>query len=357
MFRFGDPGGRMYTTVGTGQANLLAYWTSVVNGASFSVSAGNGRLGGSSLRISAVGNLTEYRVRKTLDAQSTWGMAFAFRASAIPFGSTQIASVMDVTAAQLDLKLNPDFTLSITRGGTVLGTSSAALAVNAYSHLEWKVLIHPSVGTIELRKNGVLILGPLTGLNTRNTANSTANVVTIGADGSGNGNNANWDYDDIIVYDGQTVDPNGLTDIIGPIGDCTLRWLLPTGVGNTTQFLPDAGANYTRVNEATPDGDASYVSSANLNDIDTYALADLPVGTTIVRSIAVCCYARKTDANVRAIAAMIRTGGTNYGNAVLATLGTSYLYNFFGWGQNPSTGTPWTPADINALEAGQKVTT
>ena len=134
-----------------------------------------------------------------------------------------------------------------------------------------------------------------------------------------------------------------------------LAWLLPTGAGTTTQFTADTGVNYTRVNEATPDGDTSYVESSTVGQIDSYALADLPAAATAVKSLAVCHYARKTDVGSRQMGALVRTGGTNFTHPTGVNLGNSYLYDFSAWGTNPGTVAAWTVADVNALEAGQVV--
>jgi hypothetical protein len=165
------------------------------------------------------------------------------------------------------------------------------------------------------------------------------------------------DLDDVIVYDGQANDANGNADITGPIGDCGLAWLLPAGAGTTTQFTPDTGSNYARVNEATPDGDTSYVGSSTVGNIDTYALADLPGTVTTVKGVASVHYAKKTDVGARGMKAELRSGGGNSAHATEIAPGTSYQYYFSNWGRNPNNGTPadWTPAAVNALEVGQQV--
>jgi hypothetical protein len=364
MFRFGDPGGRIYTSAGTSMANILAHWTSWntnLSGAPsttrWSVSAGNGRTTGSCLRLAPNSNEWFY-LTKTLDARQTWGIAFAYKTSILPNSTNTPALVIifDGTSNQVDLRLNADGTLSITRNGTVLGTSTRSITTNTWNHFELKVKIDPSTGTAELRVNGVAWIGPLTGLNTRATANSTANVIAIG-NASQYGTAPNADYDDIIVWDTQTTDANGFTDISDFIGDCGLSWLLPTGAGTTTQFTPDTGSNYARVNEATPDGDTSYVSSSTVGNIDTYAMADLGGTVSGVKSVASILYARKDDVGSRGIKAELRSNSGNTVHTTELSLSNSYLYYFSNWGQNPNNGSPtnWTVAAVNALEAGQIV--
>jgi hypothetical protein len=355
MFRFGDPGGRMYTNIGASSVNMLALWTTGFLGSNGGVSAGNGRSGGSSLRFAQANGALAASNSKTLDAQATWGVACALKVSVLVGQATAIIQFVDGASVQCDLRLNPDGTLTVTRNGTALGSTSGAVTISNYVHIEFKVTIHPTAGTVDVWINGASRLS-LTGQNTRATSNSSANVINLGLVTQPNISGAyTYDFDDIIVYDGQATDANGFPDITGPIGDCGLVWLLPTGAGTTTQFTPDSGVNYARINETTPDGDTSYVSDANVGDIDTYAIADLPVNVASVKSVAACHYARKTDTASRSIAAELRSGGTNYSHAAQIFLGTNYQYDFSNWGANPNTSAAWTVAGVNALEVGQKI--
>lgn len=155
----------------------------------------------------------------------------------------------------------------------------------------------------------------------------------------------------MIVYDAQTNDANGFSDITGPIGDCRLTWLLPTAAGSSTQFTPDSGSNFARVNEATPDI-TSYVDGS-VGQVDTYQSADTLAST--VKSVALVHYARKTDVGVRGMKPVIRSTGANYTYPTEIALADTYVYYFSSFGQNPNNGSPipWTPAAVNALEIGQ----
>jgi hypothetical protein len=357
MLRHYDPGGRMYTSVGTSNANLLAWWTSLGTnaGSSWSVSAGNGRTTGSSLRCVSA-SASDQRLFKTLTAQATWGIAFGFRFSALTgVNGGQIAGTRDITTNQADLRLNSDGTLAVTRNGTALATSAVALSLNTYYHIEFKVTIGASAA-YEVRLNGVAVIGPATG-NTQATGNATANGIFIGPLSGSASAYGNMDFDDVVVYDGQATDANGFSDINTFIGDCGVAWLQPTGAGTTTQFTPGAGSNYAQVNEATPDGDTTYVESATVGQIDTYAMADLPVGVLAVKTLAVVHHGRKTDVGSRGMKAVVRSGGGNTAHATEIALANTYQYYGSVFGQNPNAGSAinWTPTSVNALEIGQTV--
>jgi hypothetical protein len=242
--------------------------------------------------------------------------------------------------------------LFVTRNGIALGTTSVTVPPGAYTHVEWLTTIHPTAGTTQVWFNGVSVLA-LTSQNTRNSANSSANQVFLGNKGGSGGVVAQ--FDDIVIYDQQPTDLQGNPDIHSQVGDVGCYWLLPTGAGSNTTWAPNGAAtNYGCVNEATNDGDTTYVSSSTIGQIDTYAMADLPASVVNVKSFAVMPFARKDDVGSRSMAAALRSNSANFVGPTIA-LGNTYQYYFNNWGQNPGstpTPTPWTPTSINALEIG-----
>lgn len=347
MIRFVEPGGRMYTTAGTSLANILTNW-SVLNGSStvWSISAGNGRFGGSSFRYTGTDS-TSNILSKTLDSQSTWGLNFAIRPTG--FGNSHsIFQFQDGSTGQHFLQLtSTGFLQSNCVGGSTY-TSSKALSLNNWNYVEYKVTLSSSTsGSFQLKLNGEII-STQTGIKTGGS--NTTNVLNICG-----GIGQNTDFDDIILWDGQTTDAAGNAAISDFFGDVTLSWLLPNGAGATTGFTPLTGSNYAQVNEATPDGDTSYVESGTLNTIDSYTLADLPANITTVKGVMAVLQAKKTDIGGKQLAPLIRTGATNYPANSNINLSNGYLYDNRSWVINPNTGLAWTVSDVNALEVGQKV--
>src|SRR5205823_4358813 len=143
-------------------------------------------------------------------------------------------------SSQVNLQVNPDGTLAVARAGTVLGTTSAAISINTWYHVEIKTTVHPSAGTAQVWLNGVSRLS-LTGLNTRSTGNATANQFAIGPVLNNQNVGTTFDYDDVIVYDGQTTDAFGNPAMTGPVGDRGLSVRALTADGNYTQFTPNSG--------------------------------------------------------------------------------------------------------------------
>jgi hypothetical protein len=346
-----EPGGRMHNAT----ANIISNWDTINDSTHWTVSATNGRNGGSCLRWAASSSFS--LLMKSFTAQQTWGIAFGLRVSGAPTAGCGICALYDSGSIQVELALKSDLTLVVTRGnnGTVLGTSSSALTLNTYYHIEWKVKIDPTVGTLELRINEVAKIGPLTSLNTRNTSNSFSNSIALGYSGSYNaGGFGNVDFDDIIIWDTVTTDAQGNTDIHDFIGDYAIAVLMPTGVGNSSDFTADSGTNYARVNETTP-VTSSYVESLTTGQIDTYSMSDLPAGALTPKNVGIFHYIEKTDVGPKQAGAVLRTNSTNYINTNGIDLSNSFQYVQRFWGTNPDTAAAWTVTQVNALEAGQTV--
>src|SRR5437899_1169426 len=110
-------------------ANLTEGLFTSVNAGFFGsivVSPGNGRRSTNSLRF-VQGSTTDTslcNVRRTLDAQGIWGVGFAFKTSNVAAAAHDIFAVRDAGTLQVDFVLNPDGTITATRGGTTLGTTS-----------------------------------------------------------------------------------------------------------------------------------------------------------------------------------------------------------------------------------------
>ena len=352
------PGGRLYGAAGTSHANILAHWSSLAQAASgvATVSANNGRLGTgySSLRLGVYGGGHWVHLTKAFNAHASWGIAFGYRAVSTLYVNGTICGFDDSATNQVQVQVNVDQTFSITRNGTVLGTSTETIPINTYAHLEFRATIHPTTGSVALYKNGALIIGPLTNQNTRSTANSTANIVRIGSNTVTGGTTGIYlDYDDIIVYDGQTTDAYGNTAIVGPIGDRSVLARALASDSTYTDFTPNSGTtHYNRLTETMPDGDTTYNESSTVGHRDSFLPAALAGTITAVNAKSIVSFARKTDVGSRQAAYFWRLGGTNYDHPTAIDLGDSYQYHMRIAEKNPASGAAW---GLTADELGIKV--
>jgi len=217
--------------------------------------------------------------------------------------------------------------------------------LGVYARYELKITCG-NPGSFELRVNGVVALA-MAGVNVDPTHTGTANIfILLGAGGG-----ADSCHDDTYLA----------TDFLG---DIIVIENTPNADGHYAAWTPlVAGPHFSQVNEIPPDGDASYVSSSNIGDIDTYKIPNTgytpPIQVLGVQSVIYC---RKDLAGTRIIAPVIRQGGVDAVMADFSLPLTTYtyakqMYNLAGdTSLNPATGLAWTQADLTAAEFGQKVT-
>lgn len=323
-------------------ADLTEKWTSIAG--SIVISSGNGRRSTASLRATGNGQ----HVTKTLDAQATWVVGVAFKHSVAPGGAMPIIQLLDAGTVQCDVRINGDGTITVTRNGTALGTSTFALSTGVFYYIEFKCLINNTTGTFEVRVDGANKVSG-SSADTQNTANATANQVRIGIiSGFGGGNN---DHDDIYICDGTGSTNNNF------LGDCRVDYYAPNGAGTTTQLTrggTDSGANWSQVDEAAPNDDTDYNEHATVGNKDTYACGNMTHTPSSIFGVQILASAKKDDAGAKSIATVTRSGTTDFDGATQA-LSTSYLYYSDIREVDPNTSAAWTKTNFDASEHGVKV--
>jgi hypothetical protein len=320
-------------------------WTLVGGGIT---AAPAGRFGGSCLRINVTGSTNIYKV---LTPSASWVIGFAFRIAGASGGSTNITALTDAGTIQVELRLNPDLTLSVTRNGTALtgGTSVTTLSLNTWYFIEFKATIADSIpaNSCKVRINGVDVITVATGQDTKNTANATANGFYLGVNYAG-GTGGNWDWDDLYVLDGSGSVNNDF------LGDVRVETLYPAGAGNSSQWTPSAGANYACVDDVTPNDDTDFVSSSTIGQRDTYTMSNLGGNPPSIVGVQTLLLNRKDDAGSRQMAAVVRSGGSDYDGASVSVFDT-YSYATEIRETDPGTAAAWTVTGVNSMEAGIKL--
>lgn len=319
--------------------NVTLKWTNIISGNPQIIS---GRIRGSALRINNQG------LRVYLDP--TGGAAnydhvligTAFRTSAYSAVTDFIdldSGVATTAAGNWNFAFDSTGHIVIRRGTTVIATGTTILALNQWYYLEFKMLLATTaVGSYEVRINGVTELGPTSSVT---TSNGTVNALRFSSPGGGS-----QDFDDLVVQDWSVSGVDFL-------GDVSVAALLPNGAGNYTQFTPSTGSNWQNVDDATPNGDTDYNSSATVGDKDSFAMTNLPVNGTPYM-VQVLSEFRKDDAGSHTQRNFLRVGGTDYEGASNTVL-DSYIYGTRDiWNSDPSGGA-WDQTKIDALEAGYKV--
>jgi hypothetical protein len=147
--------------------------------------------------------------------------------------------------------------------------------------------------------------------------------------------------------------------IWGTIADPTTDWFpadqravcLRALADGSVAWTPNGAAtNADCINEANPDSDTTYNSSAVPGDQDLFTVTP-PALTGTINLLGATVISRKDDASPVFISPSIRTNGTTVQGTSIGQ-GASYQGNTTPWQINPVTGVPFTPAEIDAIQFG-----
>jgi len=321
------------------------------------------RNGGSVYAMSASGSAVLVRSLGSNIGHLFFGCAFVYFSTPLPATPTVLDfAFMDGTTCQVGYVITSLGEIVVYRGNTTiasateLGRTATGVIVAAgtggtgadYKMVEIEVVFATgATGSVVVRVADATVL-TLSSVQTAASANAYANRLHFKARG------LSWQCDDIYLNDDTGAAPENTF-----FGESfVVESCIPTGNGNSSQWVGSDGNstdNYLLVDD-NGNNDTDYVKSGTLNDIDTYGLGNLTNATGTIIGVKHYLIARKDDVATRTIASTIRTNATNYVGAN-KTMAGSYGTHVETRLINPDTSSRFTIAEVNALEAGQKVTT
>jgi len=231
---------------------------------------------------------------------------------------------------------------------TYLALSSEAVTNDTWVYLEFKWLIDNTVGYAEVRANGIRVLrfdGDTKSDPYPQTAPSVWNTCRL------LGMQSTSDTPKLIarMCDLYVADLSGSVNN-DFIGDCVIDYIKPDGTGTNTNWTASPGPNnWDDVNDATPDGDTSYVYASTVGTKDTYSHEDVLTDAKAIQVVASC---RRTTEGSAQLQAVVRSGGSEYNSLALGIADTTYSYLTWPYDTNPDTGAQWTDAQLDAAEFG-----
>jgi hypothetical protein len=353
-------------------ADILSKWTAIPDAGSNDTSAiGTGRNSTSGLNLKTTSTSTATRriskvvpnvsgttcivgmAVKVINSFNTFNTSTTEHSSSSTSGSATLLSIRYQGTTQVWFKFTSTGLILVYRGTTLLGTSSTGVTQNAFSYIEFKVVIHGSTGTVDVRIDGESVMA-LTGQNTAGATTLAWDEICIGCFASPAGtDNAELMFDDLVVMDGSGSYNNAF------MGDLQVRVLLPNAVGNSSDSTASGGAvdRYTMVDEASMNSDTDYNTFAAVNDKDTYNYAACPVSGATVAAVVATATMRKADAGASVAVAVARISGTDYDGATSLYPASSYVTKQQIWERSAVDGTTvWTTSVIDAAEFGLKKT-
>jgi hypothetical protein len=137
------------------------------------------------------------------------------------------------------------------------------------------------------------------------------------------------------------------------LGDIRVVTLQPNADTAQADFTPSTGSVHCSLVAEAPDddGDTSYVESGTVGHKDLYGYQDLTATPAAIMAVQLATVARKDDAGNRSLRAVIKSGATTADGAT-RVLGTTYALYDDRFEVDPATGSAWTKAGVDALEAG-----
>lgn len=235
----------------------------------------------------------------------------------------------------------------LTIGTTIATSATLPISPGVWHYWEIKTRLATSDssnnGTCVVRIDGAEVLNA-TGLDNRNAGTkSVYDSFRIGLDD----NTGGVDYDDLLVMNEQGAINNDF------LGDHFLGVIRPDGVGNSSGFTrggTDSGANWSQVEETSPNSDTDYVQATTDGTKDTYTHSNI-TGSGTVPGAMEWVHARKDDTGAKFIRHVCRSSASETEGASQA-LSTSYDWYGRMFETDPNGGIAWTITAINAAEWG-----
>ncbi len=142
----------------------------------------------------------------------------------------------------------------------------------------------------------------------------------------------------------------------------TLVTLRPNAPGDLTEMFsqfPASGAHWDKVCEVVCDNDVTYVETRpGFNDDlrDLYHLGGLPPYAEKITDVTVTAFFRKLGGVAATCIGNvgIKTGGVIYWGVNNFLIANGYQAFSSSYNTNPGTLAPWTPAEVDALQAGAR---
>ncbi len=328
---------------------LLDKWSGTGTG-SPSISATKGRFGARAVGLST--NPTE--LFHNVANSATLIVGFVLRAEDMPYStgiafSDKLVSFQDAGTDQILITLDADDgKIHAKRGGTVdLGSSTNIFDFSQFHHVEVKVTVNNTTGSVEIRVDGVVELN-LTSQDTQSTGNAFANRIEFYGYTGSLSRIASAIYDDVYILDTTGSKLNNF------IGDRRITAYTPDNAGNYADFTTVGSAsNWQNVDEIPPNDDSDYNHSATATHKDAFSM-DPVTGVGTIDALQELVNAKKSDSSPRSMQHLTRISSTDYNGASIA-LTTAYIYHTKIWEDSPDTAVAWTEAEVDGAEFGVEV--
>ncbi len=278
--------------------------------------------------------------------QPTVGIAFRMWLSAFPIGDVSrgnpqwgYRTIANAAVCRLAVGASGQIRAYNPAGTFIAESGPNAVVVNAYNHVETKVLRDAAAGTIEVRVNGAVKLTlAAQALGATNIAN-----LFVGQEGEASEANDRFVYyKDIVFWDGTG---SYATDFQGSVAVHDLL----TNADISLNWTPSSGATGWNLLDENPPNDADYISAADPPPAAAvFGLTNLPTDVTSIRALLPIMRAVKTDGGDCNIQSGLTPDNVAWVNGADVPVTVASTYYWSAIHTSPVTAAPWTPAEVNA---------
>jgi hypothetical protein len=277
-------------------------------------------------------------------------VGFGFRVNtAIPAGNFPLFTLMRGSTEMLTVTCSATGTLSVRLGGRsdpALTTSVLTISHSTYYFLEFKVTLHDSTGSYELRIDGATFTSG-SGVDTLEPGAATWDGIVLG--GTNVALTYSVDFDDVYVCDGTSGSNNNF------LGDHRIVCVVASaGNGTHIDYAASSGSDRGAMVDDNPPNVSDYVQGAVSGDRVTFNFPALGV-TGTVKAVQTVNLAKAEAAGIRTQVPAFRIGGADYDGSG-SILGSDWLYQVEVHPTNPDTVAAWTVSEIDGAEFGAAVT-
>lgn len=193
-----------------------------------------------------------------------------------------------------------------------LGTSTSAISSSSFDFLEFKIVHHPSAGSVEIKRNHAAFY-TLTNVNTGiSGVNNSSSVVVGGFNASSSVSRFQLFGTVTDFYLLNTVaNPDDALDPVDFIGDRHWEPITPTADAFYTAWTPSTGVSHFALIDEVPPNTSDYNSTTTLNAKDSFDVSAPTGPTTASALLALTMYCQKTTGGSNAIKGLIRLAGAD----------------------------------------------
>lgn len=251
--------------------------------------------------------------------------------------------------SQMTVSLVDNNKLRIKRGAVViLDTTGVILTTDTWYHFEWKVLVHQSAGSYDIRIDGSSVLSA-SGLDTQDSDNAI-NFIRFGSQRSG-GALTEALMDDLYILNS---DGSVLNDFLGV--NNVVRVYYPDADAGPNQFTPSTGVDHYALVDETDEDFADYLDGVTATDREAFSMQ--PVGSGTFKAVMQEALIKTNSSGVRNVRQVVESGVTTSNGTTKAISDPNNpvaLRRILE--TDPDTSLSWTEAGINAAEFGVEVQT